>query len=453
MSHTESRLRSAARPLAFGALALAVAGALALPQQAAASAFQLKENSAKSLGRAFAGATAAPDDASVVVNNPAAMAWLKGAQFQADVTAIDFSTHFHGGGTDAMGRPLTGGNGGNGGTTIPVPAFFFSMPINDQWSVGAAVSAPFGFQTQWNNGWVGRYSALFSKLQSIDATFSVSYKVTDSLAVGGSLIAQRTSADLSNAVNFGAILAPAAAPAFLPQSADGYAELQAHNWKWGWQLGASWKPTDTDTVAFDYHAEIKHHLNGQATFVVPPAVQGAFAQSPLTASLFTNTGGSTDYATPAFASLSYWHVFNDQFSAGADLDWTGWSNFKQLAVNFNNPAQPQSVEVFNWADSYFFSIGGDYKLTDRLTLRGGLAVDGTPTYQLTRDPRVPDASRRWLSLGLGYKATDNFEVNVGYAHLFVGDSHINTLSPTGDRLTGYFSNSADLLALSGTYKF
>ncbi len=211
------------------------------------------------------------------------------------------------------------------------------MPINDQWSVGAAVSAPFGFQTQWDNGWVGRYSALFSKLQSIDATFSVSYKVTDSLAVGGSLIAQRTSADLSNAVNFGTILSPAAAPAFLPQSADGYAELQAHNWKWGWQLGASWKPTDADTVAIDYHAEIKHHLNGQATFVVPPAVQGAFAQSPLTASLFTNTGGSTDYATPAFASLSYWHVFNDQFSAGADLDWTGWSNFKQLVVNFNNP--------------------------------------------------------------------------------------------------------------------
>ena len=66
---------------------------------------------------------------------------------------------------------------------------------------------------------------------------------------------------------------------------------------------------------------------------------------------------------------------------------------------------------------------------------------------------MPDASRRWLSLGFGYRATDNFEINVGYAHLFVGDAHINTVSPTGDRLVGYFTNSADLLSLSGTYKF
>src|ERR1700722_20429310 len=95
-------------------------------QGAHASGFQLKEDDAAGLGRAYAGSTSAPDDAAVVVNNPAAMIDLKAPTLQADVTGVNFSTNFHGGGTDAIGQPLTGGNGGNGGTTKAVPAFFFA---------------------------------------------------------------------------------------------------------------------------------------------------------------------------------------------------------------------------------------------------------------------------------------------------------------------------------------
>ncbi|MEG2981779.1 MAG: outer membrane protein transport protein, partial [Stenotrophomonas sp.] len=52
------------------ALAVGIAGALAF-SHADAAAFQLNENSAKGLGRAFACSTSAWDDASVVATNPA----------------------------------------------------------------------------------------------------------------------------------------------------------------------------------------------------------------------------------------------------------------------------------------------------------------------------------------------------------------------------------------------
>ena len=65
------KLNLSTRPLAIAALSLAIAGALVAPQAAHASAFQLKENSAAALGRAFAGSGAAGDDASVIVNSPA----------------------------------------------------------------------------------------------------------------------------------------------------------------------------------------------------------------------------------------------------------------------------------------------------------------------------------------------------------------------------------------------
>src|SRR5690606_31880344 len=100
------------------AIAVGIAGVLAFGH-AHAAAFQLKENSAKGLGRAFAGSTSAWDDASVVATNPASMRLLDGRQFQADVSAISFSADFEKFGARHNGAagPGTGGNvsGGNGG--------------------------------------------------------------------------------------------------------------------------------------------------------------------------------------------------------------------------------------------------------------------------------------------------------------------------------------------------
>lgn len=472
-------LAQAARPLALAALAVAVSSALVMPNTAHASAFQLKENSAKALGRSFAGSAAAGGDASVVVNNPAAMTMLNGTVFQADVTAINFSTKFSGTGTDAFGRPLGGGNGGDGGTTIPVPAFFIATQVNDRTHLGFGVSAPFGFRTNYNYGWVGRYNALKSDFKSIAATFSASYDLTDSFTLGASFVAQRTQAELTSAINFnsvgvglvqqavaGGALPAANAPTYIslinsvvPPGTDGVARIKGDDWAYGWQLGGFWKMTDQDRLSLGYHSKISHKLQGNATFTVPASVTTLLSNpqiQPLLAGAggvpFTNTTGTAPFTTPAYANLSYWHQGQD-FGFGADLSWTKWSTFKELRVDYQNPAQPDSVETFNWKDTLFFSVGGEYYVNDKLTLRAGVAVDGTPTSVATRDPRVPDGTRHWISVGMGYKASDKLDLNVGYAHIFVKDAHVNNLSPTGDRLTGNFKDKGNLLAFSAAYHF
>src|SRR5690348_10551862 len=168
-------LPGGARPLALAALSLAVAGALALPQAANASAFQLKENSAKGMGRAYAGSATAGGDASVVANNPAAMTDLDGTYLQADVTAINFSAKFSGTAHDALGRPISGGNGGDAGTTLPVPALFIASKVSDRVHLGFGLSVPFGFQTEYDSNWIGRYHAIKSRFESLDATLSGSF--------------------------------------------------------------------------------------------------------------------------------------------------------------------------------------------------------------------------------------------------------------------------------------
>ena len=458
---TTSMFRRRARGLVLAALTVAVAGAL-VSTDASASGFQIKENSAKALGRAFAGVDTAGNDASVVVNNPAAMSDLTGMVFQADVTAIDVNTQFHGSGTDAFGAPLSGGDGGNGGDVTPVPAMYFSAPINDAWRIGLGFTAPYGLKTQYDSGWVGRYQALKSKVTSLDLTGSISWQINPQVALGASIIAQKTKVDLSNAVDFGAIIAGASIqqcialggtpatcpPAVLPQSADGVARVRGDDWSYGWALGAEFKPTAQDRIGLSYHARITHTISGNATFEVPPAAQ-VFGLG----AIFANGAASGDFATPASATLSYWHIGNGPVSWGANLGWTGWSSFKQLAINFANPNVPPSVEEERWRNTFFGSLGMDYKLNEQWTLRGGVAIDQTPTRDETRTPRIPDGMRRWLAVGVGYTPSQDIEFNLGYAHLFVDDGDVNNISATGDHLVGSFDNSGNLLSVSGTFHF
>ncbi|MDQ2972059.1 MAG: outer membrane protein transport protein [Rhodanobacteraceae bacterium] len=441
------------RGMVLAALSLAVAGAL-VSIDAAASGFQIKENSAQALGRAFAGLDTAGNDVSVVVNNPAAMSDLTGVMVQADVTAIDVHTQFHGSGTDAFGVPLSGGDGGNGGDVNPVPALYFSAPINDAWRFGLAVNAPFGLKTEYDRDWVGRYQAIKSQVTSIDITGSVSWAINPQFALGASVIAQRTSVDLSNAVDFGAIIAggqiaAGQPPTILPQSADGSARVTGDDWSYGGQIGAEFKPTAQDRIGLDYRSKITHTISGNATFQLPPIAQAVFGGT----SLFQNTAASGQFATPATASLSYWHTGSGPVSFGAELGWTGWREFKQLRVDFANPNQPPTIEAENWRNTFFGSLGMDYKLNEQWTLRGGVALDQTPTRDETRSPRIPDGARRWLAFGVGFTPVQNVEFNLGYAHLFVDNGDVNDTSATGDHLVGSFDNSGNLLSASGTYRF
>jgi long-chain fatty acid transport protein len=470
----------AGRPLALAALSLAVAGALVAPQRAEASAFQLKENSVKGMGRAYAGSTTAGGDPSVAVNNPAAMSDLKGTYFEADVTAINFGAKFSGSASDAMGRPISGGNGGDAGTTLPVPALYFVTQVGDRWHIGGGLSVPFGFKTDYDRNWVGRYNALSTKLESFDATLSGSFDVTENFAIGASVVAQRTNATLTSAINFNSValgvvqqaaqagaISPIQAGALaqqigvvVPPGSDGYASMKGNDWAYGWQVGGYWRLTPNDKLGIDYHSKISHTIEGTANFNVPVNVQAVLANPQVAALLagagglpFQRTNGKAALTTPASANVSYWHQ-EEKFGLGMDVSWTKWDVLKQLVVKYDNPAQPATVEPFNWRNTWYIAVGGEYYLNDKFTLRGGVAVDTTPTRAGNRDPRVPDSTRQFLSFGIGYKATENFEINASYSHIFVNNAHLNgSVSPTGDVLVGNYSDYGNLLGISAQYKF
>ena len=100
-----------------------------------------------------------------------------------------------------------------------------------------------------------------------------------------------------------------------------------------------------------------------------------------------------------------------------------------------------------------YSLGLVYKFDPRWTFRGGFAYDPTPVPSAVRlTPRIPDADRYWLALGVGIQPTSRIRIDLSYAHIF--SPQVSTRNPdpvTGARLIGNFQSAADLFAFQITY--
>ena len=447
----------ASRVTHVSALALGIAGALAFGQ-AQASGFQLKENSVKATGRAYAGSGAASGDASVVINNPAAMSTFEQNAVQADLHAIDLSYTIDATGTDAFGRPMTGGDGGDAGDLAAVPAMSAIFPIGDTGlTFGAAVSAPFGLKTEYDADWIGRYHAVESDVRIIDLTLALSLDVTERFSVGAGLIYERAEVTLSNAVDFGAALCapnPAAcfAPTspFFPQRNDGFAEVTGDDTGIGWTAGLHWRPTDNLAIGFSHRSEIDHDLRGDVDFTVPAnvaAVLGVVAPGN-----FVDTGVTAKLTTPSITTLSAAWQVTDRFALMADISETDWHSLRTIDIDYDS-AQTTSSELYAWEDSRFYSLGGEFALSDAFTLRAGLAYDETPVPDETRTPRLPDNDRTWVSFGLTWTASEALEVSAAYTRIMVDDPELDIVSSSGSRLVGDAEGDANIFGVAAQYRF
>ncbi|MGY4514839.1 porin [Lysobacter sp. HA18] len=446
----------------FTALALGVAGVLTLGN-AHASGFQIRENSVKNLGRANSGTAVAKNDASVVSNNPAAMVNFTRNAVQVDLTDIDLDAEFTGGGSTALPSPpfpptpLTGGNGGDPGDPTIVPALSAVFPLSgalDNVTVGVSVDAPFGLKTEYDPNWVGRYNAIKSDVKTVDLNLSAALAITDRFSIGFGAIVQRADVTLSNAIDAGTAIcstnpATCFSPVspFHPQGNDGTVEVQGDDTGLGWRVGLQWRPTDALTIGVAHRSEIDHDLQGDATFTMPSAVMA------VAASRFQNGAISAPLTTPSVTTVSVEYDFSDSFRLMADYQATDWHSLKAVQI-FRAGGGVLGNEPFQWKDTNFYSLGGEWDLSPTWTLRAGIALDESPTNDTYRTPRLPDADRKIFSLGATWNVSETFSVDAAYMRINVDDPTINgATSSSGSKLTGVFNAHADLFGVAAQFKF
>lgn len=445
-------------------LALAVAGALAMPLGAHAGSFQLPTDNAAGWARANAGGSLFANDPTAVYNNPAAMAFFTGPVMQVTGTAIRPSAKFEGTFEDQQGNPVTGDNPDGFGKFIPFPNMAFAAPINSQLTLGASLSVPYGLVSEYNPTWQGRYFGTKTSLEAIALSFSAGFKVNDQFSLGLGIVGQRTKAQLNTMLDpTGTAAALFGAPILgAPQTEDVQLNVTLKkSMAFGYILGAEFKPTAQDSIGVSFHSRIKQTLGGHYRMYGSEAGMGLVALGPTVfpdAGLPTlNPDGATANAvldTPAFASLDWVHDFNEHFTLASSIKWTQWSSFDNLVLTSNGNELVGLPQKYK--NTFVFSVGGDYRVNDQWTLRAGVGYDQTPTNIVSRDPRIPDGSRKLLGVGFGYQASDHLALDLGYQHQFVSDTRVHMTNQVGlgaGTMDGKFKDHGDVVSLSGTYKF
>lgn len=453
-------------------LALASAGVCT---QVQAAGFALIENSASGMGNAFAGGSAIADDASTVYFNPAGMTRISGTQITVAGHFISPSAKFTDtGSTSLTGAPLTGNNDTTDESAF-VPNFYYVTNIGNNSQFGLGITVPFGLTTDYNDEWVGRYSATKSDLQTININPSIATKATDKLAVGFGIDIQYIEATLENELDSGAICvgiqmqggADAATAiancqgagfAVADSSIDSAQSLKGDDWSTGFNFGLLYDLDDASRIGFAYRSGIRHKLDGNVNFTLSPQLAGLIGSLPTTpfdlTTLFSDTGVSAGIELPKTISVSYYRDVNTQFAVMADITWTEWNNFKELSVVFDNTIQGESTIPENWENAMRYAIGMNYRPNDTMVYRAGIAYDETPVSSPEyRTPRIPGNDRTWLSLGLGYNLSDTTSIDVGYAHLFIDDTSINNVDSFGHTLAGTYEADVDIFSVQGNFKF
>ena len=306
--------------LKIAATALAVASAFA--STAYAAGFQLTEQSALALGRAYAGVGVDGTDVSGMYYNPATMTLHPGTQVQLGAVGVGLNLEY-------VGHDAEYKENGRAKEEV-LPHGYISHQINDTTWVGLALTIPYGLATEYDSNWSHQELGTDAKITVINFNPNVAWKATDTLSFGAGIALQYVDAKFGVGADLGTL------------SGNHYQgrihnEYSADGFTWGFNVGMMWAPTDNLRFGVSYRSETKHKTNGTLKTTANGMVGTAGDQ---TISLDSMLSGSRDASVtvsgPAWAMFNAAWDVNDYLSLYATFRWADWSSFKSLGTEIDN---------------------------------------------------------------------------------------------------------------------
>ncbi len=425
----------------------------AFSTQATAGGFQLTEQSVVGLGRAYAGIAAEKDDLSGVYYNPAAMQFGQGTRVQSGMTLALIDLKFEGvNGSKENGRP---------GKPAAIPHAFVAHQVNDRFQVGFGVTAPFGLETSYGLNWDQSLKGVSSDLRVVDFNPAFSFKLTDTLTIGGGVSAQHVQAKLGyNAADMAKAglkaviekmpgqatqINQALKPILDELNKHPEADVKVSDWGYGWNVGLLFQPADTVRVGWSYRSAIKHTAKGDLSVPVVNNIKALLGGNSQLAGQISGLLGqlngqtqiqlsdinatspaSISMSAPAWSMLSASWDINPTFTVSGTVRWTQWSVFKELRLDTAHLSKAQPTR---WKDNWLMGVGLDTHVNPDLTVRTGFAYEtGVISDPTLRSGTIPDTDRLWLSLGASYRINKRMVLDTG-ASLVLGVGERNLYHP------------------------
>lgn len=467
--------RGSRRPTAI----LPLLAALLLPLPTLAQGFAIYEHGTCVMGRAGAAVAHGCGDGSEIFFNPAQLTDGEGWTVTAGITGIFADGTFT---ADRTGESTEL-------TTDPawVPHVFVRRPLGDRWGVGLGVYAPYGLANEWPTSFDGAFVGYRAELQSIYVQPTLAFDLSERISLGVGVAAVTGSVELARRLDLSAQPVPAAAglpagttfgqlgvpfhTAFADVDLRGDADTGV-----GVNIGLEVALSDGVSLGVRYLTAVEIEYDGTADFtqvstglVLPPenpfglpggtpldvllAASGIFAEGgPL-----SDQGVVTRIEMPAQLVAGLAARLTRGFRITADYQWTGWSAFDRVPLEFETAPPDELVEEFE--DTHAVRVGGEYALADAWTVRAGYLHHTAASPDQTVTPLLPEGVRNEVTTGVGWSDGDLLTVDAAYHYIGQNDRRGRVRNPppgqepTVDLNSGLYSFSGHLFGVTLSVHF
>ena len=333
--------------------------------------------------------TAWPWDVSTIYYNPGGLARLKGLQAYVSALVIVPSS--------AYGNNTGGSLRSNNQTFTPFN-IYIGGPIqqDSRFAVGLGVYTPAGIGLQWDNNWTGNNIVQSIDLKAVFFQPTISYRISDFLAVGGGFIYAAGSFDFTNEL-------PVATYSGSSTLLQGESHLHGAANGVGFNLGVQMKPSDKFQIGLTYRSQVNMDVSGgSATFTVPQSL----------VSQFPNTQFDARLPLPQVASFGVGYRPGQRLTLQFDLSYTGWNSYDSLRINFaeHTSSLQDNHQPRHYRNTLTPRIGANYKISRVVSVMAGGAYDPTPVVNGIVSPDLPDADRIVLTCGISIKPLPRFTI-------------------------------------------
>ncbi|MPS31716.1 MULTISPECIES: outer membrane protein transport protein [unclassified Salinivibrio] len=358
--------------------------------QAYGAGFQVSEQSASGLGRAFAGDAAVADNAAVLARNPAAMMRFDRAQLSGALTLID---------PDVDVKDRTNNEYAKDVAPMKVvPAGFYVSPQEGKWTWGIGLFTTYGIATDYPDDIQAGDLAGDTDLLSTNLNPAIAYQVTPELSLGAGV----------NLTYAKATLTRHKGPLDPTSPSEKLLGLKGETFGYGWNLGALYEINENHRFGVGYRSKVDLDFDDgtfeDGTF---DGNNGMFANA-------ASVKGRLELSLPSYWEVSGFHQLTDAFAVHYSYQHTNWSSFTELRATSDECTDNNVcfVKDESYKDNDRWSIGSTYQFNQHWTGRLGFAYDeqaGEATLS------IPDADRYWYATGLTYQYDNDLSIDAGFA--------------------------------------
>lgn len=446
-------------------LLAALVAVLLFAAPSAGQGFGIYEQGGCAMGRAGAAVAAPCGDGSAIFFNPAAL-----VEMDHDVVSVGGTGIF----TDGGFRPDGGaGRSDLDNRMVPVGHAYLALQRGDYWAFGVGLYAPYGLETKWPLDFEGRFVGYDNALRTVYAQPTVAWMPVHGISFGAGLNLVWSEVQLNRRLDLATTPVPPTFPVppgttfgdlGVPAGTD-FADSRLEGGSDGLGVGgqlALLVDLDTDLrLGVRYLFETEVEYDGDADFqqiptgitLTPDNPFGQPAGTPLDAVLegaglfaegpLADRGVRTSITMPNHLVVGLGWDVNERVVLSADYQWTDWSDFDRIVLDFEGPEEEVLAEDFE--NTSGVRVGADVELTPTWSVRAGYFWNEAASPDETVTPILPEAERNSLTAGIGWRSGP-FVVDAAYMYLGQEDRR--------GRVRGPAPGQAPTTALnSGLYTF